>query len=398
MAYGRKPKLTTEILKKAIHEYASSEPTLLAKKLEVNRTTVWRRMKEIPQQEIDRILREVAEFELKPAERDYNIFLQIKEIREYKEKLFKLDDKYKRRLLHMIHRVCLYLKVHPAKLTLEQASILIRETEIGLKEEKPRTPFESVRELQRGIRSWFSRKGISRELMTAKGIESPEQEQDEERAHVRLTLQQRTRFMEAYKEVLSERFPNVNTDYALFLEWLTLPKYLYYTGTRIGGTLQSRIESLRKNNSKIWYHYVIDKGNIKWRKRIRGELKDLVSRLLELRSHPEEGFLFTVFDTYSNIETRTEKVGSIFKEAYERAGIPKRIWDGMPCHIWRHTACQDLLEATNYNFDLVAEILGWVSVDTMKRHYGKIGDKVIDKALIEAMGEQVEWPKVDFKF
>ena len=383
---GRKPKLTPQKLLEAIREYASTESSLLGERLGVNRTTVWRCMQKIPEEEIENTLREVVELELKPAETQYRIFLQIPVVRIYKEKLHKLSRKYRSKMLHILHRVCVYLKKHPLKLTVDNASQLIHETELG------KTPFESAREVQRGLRCWFLRQGISREMMTSKGLEAPKQEHDEERAHARLTPQQRERFM----HVLEEKVRDYSEDERI--EWLTLPMYLYYEGARIAEALGSRIENLERNDSDIWIHNVIGKRNIKWRKRITGELKELVNRLLELRGNPEEGLLFTQFSTHANIESRTERVGQVFKEIYEKAEVPKRIWDGMPCHIWRHTACQDLLEATNYNFELVAEILGWKSIDTMKNHYGRIGDRVIDKALKEAMGEKIEWETKEFKF
>lgn len=393
--YGRKPKLTPEKLLEAVREYASTESSLLGEKLRIHRSTVWRCIQKIPKEEIERTVREVAEQELKPAETEFEVFVQISIVKEYNKKLMaKVVDKYRRRMLHMLHRICVYLNKHPARLTLEDGGGLIRQVELEQRKakEERKIPFESVRELKRGLRSWFSRKGISRRMMTSKGIESPKQEHDEERAHARLTPKQRARFM----HVLEEKVRDYPEDEKL--EWLTLPKYLYYTGTRIAGTLESRIENVEKTDADIWKHYVIDKYDIKWRKRITGELKNLINRLLELKGNPQDGLFFAMFSTFSNIESRRERVGEVFKEVYEKAEIPRRIWEGMPCHIWRHTACQDLLEATNYNFELVAEILGWKSVDTMKKYYGAIGDRTIDKALKEAMGQKIEWETKEFKF
>lgn len=393
--YGRKPKVTPQKLLEAIREYASTERSLLSEKLGVNRTTVWRCMQKIPKEDIEKVLMEVVKLELKLSETEYKVFLQIPIVKEYNEKLTgKVSDKYRRRMLHMFHRTCVYVKKHPAKLTLEDAGKLISqiETEQTKPKEERKIPFESIIELQRGVRSWFSRKGISREKMKAEGIESPKQENDEERAHIRLTEQQRKRFM----HVLEEKVRDCPEDEKL--EWLTLPKYLYYTGTRIGATLEGKIEKIQKTNLSLWRHNVVDKGNIKWRKRITGELKELVNRILELREKPQDGLLFTMFRTFSNTESRAERVRNLFREVYEKAEIPRRIWEGMPCHIWRHTACQDLLEATNYNYEKVAEILGWKSVDTMKKYYGRIGERIADKALLEAMGQKVEWETKEFRF
>ena len=83
---------------------------------------------------------------------------------------------------------------------------------------------------------------------------------------------------------------------------------------------------------------------------------------------------------------------------YAETGIPEKLWRGMPIHIWRHTACQDMLDATDRNWELVAEVLGWESLDAMKKYYGKASEQVIQKGLLEAMGHKVEWQKREFRF
>lgn len=106
----------------------------------------------------------------------------------------------------------------------------------------------------------------------------------------------------------------------------------------------------------------------------------------------KEGLIFP-FSKYQH-----QSVALFLKECYAKAGIPEKLWRGMPIHIWRHTACQDLLDATDRNWELVAEVLGWESLDTMKKHYGKASEEVIQKGLLEAMGFKVEWEKKEFKF
>ena len=59
----------------------------------------------------------------------------------------------------------------------------------------------------------------------------------------------------------------------------------------------------------------------------------------------------------------------------------------------RSTACQDLLEATNYSYEMTAEILGWESIDTMKKYYGRMGEQKIQKGMLQAMGIEIQWKK-----
>jgi hypothetical protein len=63
---------------------------------------------------------------------------------------------------------------------------------------------------------------------------------------------------------------------------------------------------------------------------------------------------------------------------------------------WRHTATQDLLYATHYNYDIAAQILGWKSTEVMKKSYGKIPDDERTVGLIEAMGLPVVKEKREF--
>ena len=62
------------------------------------------------------------------------------------------------------------------------------------------------------------------------------------------------------------------------------------------------------------------------------------------------------------------------------------------------TAAQDMLEATGYNYELTAEILGWISIDMLKKYYGRIGEDTIDKGFAQAVGMQVVWKRREFKF
>jgi len=89
-----------------------------------------------------------------------------------------------------------------------------------------------------------------------------------------------------------------------------------------------------------------------------------------------------------------QKLLDLFNEAYKIHNIKVH----QTCHIWRHTFAQDLLEATNWNYDLVASIEGWISTDTLKKHYGKMGESIREKALIKAMDLPIEIPQKDFKF
>jgi integrase len=89
---------------------------------------------------------------------------------------------------------------------------------------------------------------------------------------------------------------------------------------------------------------------------------------------------------------------AFLKAAYQEAQIPEKLWKGLPLHILRHTAAQDLLFATRYNYELAAEILGWESTEVMKKSYGKMPDEERTIGLIKAMGLPVVKGKREFLF
>ena len=110
------------------------------------------------------------------------------------------------------------------------------------------------------------------------------------------------------------------------------------------------------------------------------------------RDNPASGYLF------SDIRKQT-LIRSIFKLSYEKIGVKVGGEDGIDVtHIWRHTFAQDMLEATNYNYEIVASIGGWKSTLVLKNHYGEIGDTQRIFALRKAMGENLVETKHEFKF
>ena len=176
-----------------------------------------------------------------------------------------------------------------------------------------------------------------------------------------------------------------------FIEvWLSLPYFLYYTATRIKASLSAYIENIEKLEDR-WIITVIDKGKHKngrkkWRKIVIGELKEKLKKNLESRGNPRQGKLFPL--SY-------EKVRKIFIEAYKKANIPI---PKQPCHIWRHTSAQDFLEATDWNYELCAQLLGWEDPRILRKCYGAMSEKAKEKALKKAMGLPIEESNKQFKF
>lgn len=396
---GRKIALTKDDLLKAIYRYKTRSPTDLAEKLNVARRTIYRRLEEISEEEIDAIFMELAQSDLTPEQTEYDVFLQIPEVAEYKEKLElkrKTSKDYKLARLRSLWRICVHLKRHPDKLTIAEAGKLVSDIETG------KVKSMGIESTKKTIRSWFENRGVSGELLTAEGIDGSASKGSGKRSRVRITPEQRKRFMTVLTEKTKQDFKgkngwihfeeNPNLVHAI----LILPKFLYYTGTRKTATLNATWDKLEDYEWKYPINTieVIDKGlhrkgRKRWFKRLAGDFREEMVKFWNAVGQPKEGRIFPFTDN---------QIYDLFAECYEEAEIPEKVYKGMPIHIWRHTACQDLLEATNYNYDKVGEILGWDNIETMKKHYGKVGEKVIEKALLEAMGIKVEWEKKEFKF
>lgn len=376
---GRPQRLSTEDVIHAIKLYATTSPTELSKRLNVARQTIYRKMELIPNETIIQIFNELKETDLKPYQFSYEGFSTIPEVEQFRKALERrqVSKGYKNIILRCFWHVCLYLKKHPRNLTIEECADLL----LILKEKKIKNLNHYT--TKQTIRSWFQNVyGMNGEILTSKGIDGSLSYELGKRAHDRLTQKQRSLFIKALREIVEKD--------SLFDAWISLPYFLYYTATRIEASLKARIENVEKHEG-YWIITVVDKGRHKngrktWRKLIVGELKEQLEKNLASRGNVESGFLFPL--PYI-------RVSAIFKEAYEKAGIPI---PKQPCHIWRHTSAQDFLEATDWNYELCGQTLGWEDPRILRKCYGSMSEKAKEKALRKAMGMPIEETKKEFKF
>lgn len=376
---GRPQTLSTEDLLHAIKLYLTTSETELSGRLNVSRQTIYRKMKEIPKETIIQMFHDLSESDLKPYQMSYEGFLTIPEVEQFKKALERrqVSRRYKNDKLRRLWHLCVYLKKHPCNLSIEECAdflIILREKKI---------PNLNHYHVKKVIRSWFQNVyGINGDILTSKGIDTSLGYELGKRAHDRLTSKERDAFIKALKQIVEKD--------SLLDASISLPYFLYYTATRIEASLKTRIEDIEKHGD-YWIITVIDKGKHKngrkiWRKLIIGELKEKLERSLRSRGNIESGFLFPFYH---------DKVRLLFIKAYERAGIsmPKQ-----PCHIWRHTSAQDFLEATDWNYELCAQTLGWEDPRILRKCYGSMSEKAKEKALRKAMGMPIEETKREFKF
>jgi len=393
-AVGRPQALTKEELVDAIRSYATSSPTELARHLNVNRVTVHRRMKEIPKETINRIFEELGEVDLKPYQMKYEVFLAIPEVKEYIEKLEifrRVSHTYKTKTVRSLWRICCHLKRHPRNLSLQECSKLVYEIEKG----KIKLGLFTSK---KAIRSWFENKGISGELLSSLGITGSAPPKAGSRAKARLTEQHRREFMQVLNRKVKENFKGKLGNFVisipfkdkpdLALRMKTLPKFLYYTGTRKQATLNALWQNVEWSNP-ITFIKVVDKGNITWRKRISGDFLTEFKALHEALDKPQKGRIFPF---------SANEVTCFFRAIYKETTIPRYLWDGMAVHIWRHTAFQDMLDSNHRNFEVTCKLLGSLSVDTARKFYGDVGDTELNKYYLQSIGIKIQWTKREFKF
>ena len=113
---GRPRAVDKTTVLQVIRDSMTVSPSELAKTLNVNRATIYRRMKEIKQEEIDQALGIITDGELKPAEMKWELFQKIPDVKKYIETLLyvrKNTAKYTRKRVRMLFRVCVLLKRKP---------------------------------------------------------------------------------------------------------------------------------------------------------------------------------------------------------------------------------------------------------------------------------------------
>jgi len=394
---GRPQAATKQEVLKAIHDYKTTNAAQLAKHLGVARATVYRRLQQTSANEINEALGKFFDAELKPAQMQYEVFKKIPEINDFYETLrFKRDNsaKYSNDMARGIFRVCLNLNRKPSALTPENTAELV------LKLKRKEVNSLGIHETRKALRAWFTFKGISAQRLTDLGIDARAHRIGEDRSMARLSRAHRARFMGVLREAVQRNWFSRDglyrlrfaEDHVLAASVLELPRFLYYTGTRVRAALAVKWGSSVKFEADAVTIRVVDKGRhggITWFKKLIGEPLETFLAFYEKAGFPERGCIFPLeYDATRNF----------FIECYMKAGIAEWLWRGMPFHVWRHTAAQDLLEASDWNYGLVASVLGWESVQTLKQHYGRMPCASQVRGLVKAMGIPMKEEKKDFSF
>jgi hypothetical protein len=405
---GRPKAATKAEVLQVIHDTVTVSPSELAKSLNVNRATVYRRLQEINQEEIDQALGINENSQLTPAEKDFKVFCTIPKVKEFYESLRylkKRTERYSARMVHGLHRICLWTSKHPTALDysdIRELMIKIGKGEVPIKET----------ETKKAIRAWFRFTEKSVDKLTEIGVDGVTERLGRDRSMLKFNQKQRHKIMETM-EVMTLCDWKSKTGFSipfgskpeLRKAILQFPSVAFYTGTRAGkkrigkdgkpvsdrGILSMRWENIKFESDAVIIR-VVDKGKrggITWYKKMIGEAAADFRKFYEDIGKPQTGRVFP-FDYQTLL--------AFFKEVYKNAGIPKNLYAGMPLHIWRHTAAQEFLDVTDWNYGLTAKTLGWDGTQALEKHYGKMPDSAQLRGLRKAMGLPVEEVKREFEF
>jgi hypothetical protein len=334
----------------------------------------------------------------------FEAFTEISSIKEWNDKQLKNEVSdatiHERNLA--LFAVCKYLKKHPDNLTLTMCAELVTQMKLLTHSEDKKAPI-SYYTIRKPLRSWFMlMHKVSGDYLTSEGIDARRSKGTGSMASEKIPweIREQITYEHVIKQVIeydSEKSKGWTIDEVKNITWeiLGLCWYMYYTGTRIDATTDAYFNDNESRYMQGFYRtHIIDKGKrggIHWKKRLVGNALELFLIYVQARHNitPDEAhYRLIKYDdkifpwSYENYDDET----AIMRKVLESLGyIPHQ-----PNHIWRHTYAQDALAASDNNYDLVAEIGGWKSVDTMKRSYAAISEESKDRGLKKMMGIPVE--------
>jgi hypothetical protein len=394
---------------KCVKRTFSLSDTLLARCLGVGRSSVWR-FKRKPKNkkyvdEAKAYLESFNEDNLQPKSMTFEVYRNTLAIRKW-------EDAMERRMvgktnqmgwMRCFYNLCKYLNRLPGKVTVEECAKVVVEQRNRYYNDLPQVKGIAYLPLREAVRGFFMTvRNMSAMHLTNLGVgkEAPKGSGKYSRQSVSKEVRHE------FERLLVCKM-NANNDLAYF-EALGNSKFNFSTATRISASLFFSFSKHEYNLTKEkWMFEIWDKGTrgkkIRWEKILMGSLLDefkkyCASRFdipyddLETELPRKTDHLFPAFINDKG-EPDASKMRSIVKPALIEAGIPYK--DFPPTHIWRHTFAQEALKATDYNYELVAELGGWVTTFRLKKHYGAMGQSAKERALLKMMGEDV--PDVTFE-
>lgn len=276
---GRKRLLDKDKYLEAVVKLGTDNPRVLGEYLGVSRHTVRRfRKAEINDLEVDKILSDISNLQLKPYQLTLQGFIQLPIIQRFNDLNIRLEisENRIRTKIRSLLNICRHLNVHPRKLKPEQcAELLIKVKNLPIEQRPKGVSWSSGRE---SVRSFFQLvHRFNGNSLTALGLHFKPSPRSGFKARQRLTGMQRREFLRSLEKIARK----THTDEAIVYGYLTLPKFMFYTGTRISASLNSRIEDIVKKED-VWMIRIRDKGRnggCVWFKILRARAKNPLFQL-----------------------------------------------------------------------------------------------------------------------
>lgn len=394
----------------AVRKRMTDSPSVLAAELGTTRQSVYRFMKKYPDvvKEGSKLIAILGAADFSINMNSFPTFQNIPSVQRwvkmYERKMVapKKIVTRQRQLWYM----CKHLNVHPNKVTPEQVAEVIVEMrdrtfrkEILKQKGQPipdrlKVPkglsYYSQREAWRGYMQMI--RGVSGQVMSDLGVDAHASFGFGSQSRQRLTKEQRIMFQESLLEVCMN--PKFKLKYNHYVEGLAVAKFMYYTGTRRAAAVDINFQHCRfELTSDMWLIEVIDKGRrggIKWDKLLIGqalkEMKEYVSERFKITENLETEVPKKISALFPSYYGKENLLSSIYRRVHDHAGIKTTI----PVHIFRHTFAQDCLDATDWNYEMVATLGGWKNTTILKQAYGEMGRSPKLRGLRKAMGLPVE--------
>lgn len=421
MSRGRKSKVTEEKYLNAVRRTRTLDDKVIGEYIGVDRSNIYRFKKNNPLV-LEKAKGIIASFQITKFNAEnltIDLFRRIPVIREWvslqvDRPVGKLTIQQR---VQAFFNLCKHLNTHPEQLTLDQLSTFVKEAKRAHNKDEPFIEGLYYLNIRKPIRSFFQlTKGISGELLTSRGIDAGRSKGTGSQAKQKVSKEQRARVIEALPDAIKYTLETGLQRYEVYeyepvhMEMKAITYFMYYTATRIGSTDPNNRGSLsvRTNNDKHvltndeWNLNLWDKGKgrgIEWDKmliddgldKIRNytcERFEIQHKNIEYELKEIDSYLFPILNKDYQLERK------IMKLALNRAGVTTRI----PNHIWRHTFAQDCLNATDWNYELVASLGGWKDTNTLKLSYGEMDEEARRRGLRKAMGLPIEDVTYELRF
>lgn len=390
---------------KGVKRLNSLSDNELAIFLKVGRSTVWRfrvdpRNKEVIEQ-AENYIENLGISNLTAASMTWETYQEAPIIKRWENTMnLRLVSRAKQLdWMRSFYNLCKYLHVIPSKVTVEQCAQVVVEQRNNYYANKPQIKGIAYSRIRESVRGFFmsvhnmsgmhlTNLGVGKEALKGSGKYS------------RQKVPQPVRH--TFEEMLIEDWKE--TDDNRFLDVLGNSIFNFGTATRISASLEFDLsQSYFELAGEKWKFEIWDKGSRgkkkRWEKMLMGTVLDKFKNWASLRydipvKNLEDELPSLRGSLFPSIEQ--DHARRICKAYLPKAGLTYQ--DFPPTHIWRHTFAQEMLWATDFNYELVASIGGWVNTGILKKHYGEMGEQAKERGLLKAMGIEVEQEKRVFQW